>query len=176
MDLSKQQAIEAINGKLAIVTENLAVLDKLTAQAQKLEKILTELKSKESEILKDTSREDEQKLGDLLAVRALIDLKQEPINSLRGIPAKGNNVQAIPGRIEQPEQATSKAGEVVSNFLCAYHQGMLVAFQATVQKATEAFIQAEDNCGEEPPSKAVDDILATELHAPSSIRFSRRRM
>lgn len=102
------------------------------------------MKNKESAILKDGSRTDEQKLGDLLAVRGLLDLIQSAVNTLLGEPARGNNLPSAPGKIEQAEEAVSKAGEAASRLIEAFHEAVVVAMKATIQSATQAFILPED--------------------------------
>lgn len=145
MELSKLDARVAIESRLATIKKSLTEFDKLTANAEKLEAELTNLKEGEAAILKDQSRSDDAKLPDLLAIRGKIDLKQAAIDVLRGLPSSGNNTKPVPGKIEIVEQALMKAGEEVSQFLKAYHDATLVNLQATINEATALFILPEDH-------------------------------
>jgi hypothetical protein len=145
MDLSKLDARVAIESRLATIKKQLTDFDKLTANAEKLEAELANLKDGEAAILKDQSRSDDAKLPDLLTVRGKIDLKQAAITALRGEPSRGNNTKPVLGKIEIVEQSLAKAGEDVSQFLKAYHDATLVNLQATIQEATSTFIVAADH-------------------------------
>lgn len=143
-ELSKLDARVAIESRLATIKKQLSDFDKLTGKAEALEAELANLKQGEAAILRDQTRSDEAKLPDLLTVRGKIDLKQASINDLRGLPSSGNNTKPIPGKIEIVEQAISKAGEAVSQFLDAFHAAVLVNLQNTIQSTTMAFVRAED--------------------------------
>lgn len=144
MDLSKLDSKIAIEDRLSTVKKLLADFDKLTAKAKGLEAELVKLKENESTILQDERRNDADRLPDLLTVRGQIDLKQAAITALRGEPSHGNNTKPTPGKIEIVEQALTKAGEVVSQFLAAFHAAVLVNLKDTIQSTTAAFIRAED--------------------------------
>jgi hypothetical protein len=138
-ELSRIDSKIAIEDQLSTVRSALSGLDKLTAQAEKLKAELGDLKNKKSAILKDPSRDDEAKLPDLLAIRGKIDLKQSSIDDLRGLPSHGNNTKPTPCKIEIVEQAISKAGEVVSQFLTAFHYAILVNLKTTIQNLQKPF-------------------------------------
>jgi hypothetical protein len=144
MDLSKLDAKIAIEGKLANVQSSLKVFSQLTAKAEKLEAELAALKSQEEAILNDERRTDADRLPDLLTVRGQIDLKQTAVDQLRGKPAVGNNAKPTTGKIGLAEEVVSKAGEVVGQFLVAYHHAIKVALDDKIADACNGFITKED--------------------------------
>jgi hypothetical protein len=143
-ELTKLDAKIAIESKLTEIKSILTDLDKLTSKAESLELEMDKLKAQEAAILADTSRDDDAKLPELLAVRAKVDLKSAAIASLRGVKAAANNVDSAKGKIEVVEEIVEAVGTVVGQLFKAFNDAVIVAFKEHTIEATRFFVQEED--------------------------------
>jgi hypothetical protein len=127
-DLNKKEITAEIQSKLAIVSQNLSILDALTGKRDKAVAERDAHRHNEKVLM---AAGDDASIDELLAVRGRIDLKNGAI-------------QALDEKIEAAEEAILQSGTKTAQLVDAYHAAALVALKAHIADVTKVFIRPED--------------------------------